>query len=108
MRDTIKTLYKEQSKLIDKKSKLCDAIIPLESLYFNSELPTHVEETIDMLKKEYDQVTTQIKAYSNGIKGFQDVCTHKHKDGSEAMVYENRDSHKTYYKCTICGYTNDY
>ena len=108
MKDTIQNLYKEQSKLVDKQSKISDAITPLKRLYDNGEMPSHVEETIDMLKLEYDQITAQIKAYSNGIKAFQDACTHKHEDGSKAMVYDGHDSHKTYYKCTICGYEDDY
>lgn len=34
------------------------------------------------------------------------ICTHTHPDGSDAWGYEGHDSHKTYYKCTICGETD--
>jgi hypothetical protein len=80
----------------------------LEQFYNKKETPTCAQETIDLLRYQYDDVSNQIKGFKNAINGFQDVCTHKNEDGESLMRYSGHDSHKTYYECSICGYEDDY
>lgn len=108
MKDTIKNLRKEKSNLVNKLDDITTALNSLKSLYKHEEIPLCVHETIDLFQSQSDNLITQIKGYTQAIKGFQSACTHKHADGSNAMVYTGHDSHKSYYKCSICGYEDDY
>lgn len=108
MKDSIKKLEEEKRNLVN---RLDDVSTPLEALkrfYNKKEIPTCVQETIDLMQYKYEELKHQIKGFSKAIEGFQGVCTHKNEDGSKAMIYDSHDSHKTYYKCTICGYEDDY
>ena len=112
MKDSIKNLQVEQRKLVDKLSLISSALKPLQNLYFldepKDETPQFVIETINLLKNEYTILKNQIKGYNNAIESFQNVCEHKKQDGSDAMEYYGHDSHKLYFRCSICGYENDY
>jgi hypothetical protein len=108
MKESIKHLEKEKGKLVDERNDVYDALYPIENFYRNREIPKCAEETLVLLKQKYDELNEQIKGFSKAIEGFQSVCSHKHEDGSKAMIYDGHDSHKTYYKCTICGYEDDY
>lgn len=108
MKESIKTLEKDKQNLVN---RLDDVSTPLEALkryYSKIDVPKCAQETIDILQYQYDELSHQIKGFKKAIEGFQSVCTHKHEDGSKAMIYDGHNSHKTYYKCTICGYTDDY
>jgi hypothetical protein len=108
MKDSIKKLKEEKQKLVEKKSEIWKALGSLEQFYNKKETPTCAQETIDLLRYQYEDVSNQIKGFTKAIEGFQEVCTHKNEDGSSAMHYSGHDSHKTYYECSICGYENDY
>lgn len=108
MKDSIKKLEEEKQKLVENQTQIWRALGSLERFYDKKETPTCAQETIDLLRYQYEDVTNQIKGFTKAIEGFQGVCTHKNDDGSKAMIYDSHDSHKTYYKCTICGYEDDY
>jgi prefoldin subunit 5 len=112
MKDSIKNLSSEREKLVDKLDLVNSGITSLQNLYYlknnGDDIPASVVETINLLKNEYTTLKNQIKGYSNAINDLQSVCEHKNLDGSDAMKYSGRDSHKSYYECSICGYENDY
>ena len=112
MKDTIENMMGERQKLVDKLDLVSSAITPLQTLYMlqkaYDEIPQSVSETINLLNNEYAYLKSQIKGYSNAIESFQNACEHKNLDGSDAMEYYGRDSHKSYYECSICGYEDRY
>jgi prefoldin subunit 5 len=112
MKDTIENLMNEQQKLVDKLDLVSSAITPLQTLYMlqkpYDEIPQSINETINLLNNEYTYLKSQIKGYNNAIESFQNACEHKNLDGSDAMEYSGRDSHKSYYECSICGYEDRY
>ena len=108
MKDSIKHLQDEKSKLVDECSEVYKTLYALENFYRNRHTPPCAEETLVLLKSKHNELNEQIKGFSKAIEGFQSVCKHEHPDGSKAMVYSGHDSHKTYYTCTICGYEDDY
>jgi hypothetical protein len=112
MKDTIENLMNEQQKLVDKLDLVSSAITPLQTLYMlqkpYDEIPQSINETINLLNNEYTYLKSQIKGYNNAIESFQNACEHKNLDGSDAMKYYGRDSHKSYYECSICGYEDRY
>ena len=65
-----------------------------------------MKETIKKLKNEKLILLDRVKLINNAIEAFQNVCNHKKEDGSDSMEYEGNNSHKNYYKCTICDYEN--
>ena len=64
-----------------------------------------MKETIKRLEKEEVLAREKLDKIRNAITALQDVCEHKLEDGSDAYEVEGNDSHKTYYKCKICGNT---
>lgn len=108
MKDSIKHLKDEKSKLVDECSEVYKVLYTLENFYRNREIPPCAEETLVLLKSKHNELNEQIKGFSKAIEGFQSVCTHKNEDGESAMRYSGHDSHKTYYECAICGYEDDY
>jgi hypothetical protein len=112
MKDTIENMMGERQKLVQKLELVSLAITPLQTLYVlektYAEIPESVSETINLLNNEYAYLKSQIKGYSNAIESFQNACEHKNLDGSDAMEYYGRDSHKSYYECSICGYEDRY
>jgi DNA repair exonuclease SbcCD ATPase subunit len=108
MKDSIKKLEEEKQKLVERQSEIWKALGSLEQFYNKKETPTCAQETIDLLRYQYDDVSNQVKGFRKAIEGFQDVCKHEHEDGSSTMSYDGHDSHKTYYKCSICGYGDHY
>jgi hypothetical protein len=112
MKGTIENLMNERQKLVEKLELVSLAITPLQTLYVlektYAEIPESVSETINLLNNEYAYLKSQIKGYSNAIESFQNACEHKNLDGSDAMGYYGRDSHKSYYECSICGYEDRY
>lgn len=112
MKDTIENLQEEKEKLVDTLDLISSAITPLETLYLlqkpYNEIPKSVTDTINLLKNDYNHLKNQIKGYNNAIESFQNACDHKNLDGSDAMEYSGRDSHKSYYECSICGYEDRY
>ena len=62
-----------------------------------------MKEEILKLQKEHKQLMERVVTIENAIKAFQLVCEHK-ENGKDTMVYIGHDSHKNYYKCSICGY----
>jgi hypothetical protein len=112
MKASIKNLQGEQRKLVDKLSLISSALKPLQNLYFLDEpkddTPQFVIETINLLKNEHSVLKAQINGYYNAIESFQNVCEHKKQDGSDSMEYYGHDSHKSYYRCSICGYEDRY
>ena len=112
MKDTIENMMDERQKLVQKLELVSLAITPLQTLYVlektYAEIPESVSETINLLNNEYAYLKSQIKGYSNAIESFQNACEHKNLDGSDAMEYYGRDSHKSYYECSICGYEDRY
>jgi hypothetical protein len=112
MKDTIENMMDERQKLVQKLELVSLAITPLQTLYVlektYAEIPQSVNETINLLNNEYAYLKSQIKGYSNAIESFQNACEHKNLDGSDAMEYYGRDSHKSYYECSICGYEDRY
>jgi len=108
MKDSIKKLEEEKQKLVERQSEIWKALGSLEQFYNKKETPTCAQETIDLLRYQYDDVSNQVKGFRKAIEGFQDVCKHENEDGSSTMSYDGHDSHKTYYKCSICGYGDHY
>ena len=108
MKETIKSLQEQKQTLVDKQSEIWKALGGLEKFYKDKETPTCATETIGLLRNQYDDVTHQVKGFRKAIEAFHEVCTHKDEDGNKAMIYDGHDSHKTYYKCSICGYETDY
>lgn len=108
MKETIKKLQEEKQNLDEKLSQIWKTLGSLTQFYDKKETPTCVQETIDLLRYQYDNTKHQIEGFKNAINGFQQVCTHKNEDGESTMSYDGHDSHKTYYKCSICGYKDDY
>ena len=108
MKGSIKSLQDEKQKLVERQSEIWKALGSLEQYYKGKETPTCAQETIDLLRFQYEDVSNQIKGFRKAIEGFQDVCKHEHEDGTNAMSYDGHDSHKTYYKCSICGYEDHY
>lgn len=108
MKDSIKHLQDEKSKLVDECTEVHKAIYALENFYRNRHAPLCAEETLVLLKSKYNELNEQIKGFSKAIEGFQSVCSHKNEDGESVMRYSGHDSHKTYYKCEICGYEDHY
>lgn len=58
---------------------------------------------VSELKKQRDYHKEEADKLQKTIKQLQEVCTHKLEDGSDAMEWYGNDSHKDYYRCTICG-----
>jgi len=56
-----------------------------------------MKEEIEKLLAEKKVLLERVKNIESAIEAFQKVCTHK-------MICEGHDSHKNYYKCTICGH----
>lgn len=108
MKESIKHLENEKSKLVDESNQVYKTYNALENFYRNKQIPPCVEETLTLLNSQYNELNEQIKGFSKAIEGFQSVCKHEHPDGSNAMVYSWNNSHKTYFKCAICGYEDDY
>jgi DNA repair exonuclease SbcCD ATPase subunit len=108
MKESVKKLQEEKQILVGKQSEIWKALGSLEQFYNKKETPTCAQETLDLLRNQYDDVKHQIQGFTKAIEGFQSVCTHKNEDGESAMSYDGHDSHKTYYKCSICGYEDDY
>jgi hypothetical protein len=108
MKESIKKLQEEKQNLVEKQSEIWKALGGLEKFYKGKEIPTCATETIGLLRYQYDDTTNQIKGFTKAIEGFQDVCTHKDEDDESLMRYSGNDSHKTYYKCSTCGYEDDY
>lgn len=63
-----------------------------------------MKETMNNLKLERDKITDRLTKIDKAIKSFQNVCTHKNNKGESTMIYEGHDSHKNYYKCSICEF----
>jgi len=53
-------------------------------------------------KKKYHQ--EEVDKLRKAIDALQKTCPHKWDDGTKAYEYEGHDSHKTWYKCKICGH----
>lgn len=55
-------------------------------------------------KKSLTDVSSFVKELCD-LEKFYEVpeCNHIRPDGSDAWVSDGYDSHKTYYKCSICG-----
>ncbi len=108
MKESIKKLQEEKQNLVNRLDDVSTPLDALKRFYSKREVPTCAQETIDTLQYQYDDLKHQIKGFTKAIEGFQEVCTHKNEDGSSAMHYDGHSSHKTYYKCSICGYEDDY
>lgn len=108
MKASVKKLQEEKQNFVEKQSEIWKALGNLEKFYKDKEIPTCAQETLDLLRYQHDEVKHQIKGFTKAIEGFQDVCKHELEDGKSAMSYDGHDSHKTYYKCSICGYEDDY
>ena len=108
MKESIKKLEEEKQNLVNRLDDVSTPLNALKRFYSKREVPTCAQETIDKLQYQYEDLTHQIKGFTKAIEGFQDVCKHELEDGSSAMCYDSHDSHKTYYKCSICGYEDDY
>ena len=63
-----------------------------------------MKKIISELQKELDELKEKRTKIENAIKALQNICEHKLEDGSSAFELEGNDSHKDYYKCSICGY----
>lgn len=63
---------------------------------------------IKQLESERETLMDRVNKIDKLIESFREICDHKNLDGSDAMVYEGHTSHKTYYKCTICGFVDWY
>ena len=63
-----------------------------------------MKEYITELQKERKKLLMKIDKIDKAITAFQNLCNHKNEDGSSAMEHEGHDSHKDFYKCSICGY----
>jgi hypothetical protein len=108
MKESIKKLQEEKQNLVNRLDDVSKPLEALKRFYHNKEVSPCVSETIYLLESQYDELKHQIKGFTKAIEGFQEVCKHKHEDGTNAMSYDGHDSHKTYYKCSICGYEDDY
>jgi peptide subunit release factor 1 (eRF1) len=69
----------------------------------------------DILKEKYMNDVTdlyeekriledRLKKVDIAIRAMQSLCYHKKPDGTSAMVFSGNDSHKDYYKCSLCGF----
>jgi hypothetical protein len=108
MKASIKKLKEEKENLVNRLDDVSKVLNALKQFYNKREVPTCSQETIDTLQYQYDELAHQIKGFSKAIEGFQSVCTHLNEDNTTSMHYDSHDSHKTYYKCSICGYEDDY
>lgn len=67
-----------------------------------------MKEAIEKLRAEESSlfndklaIEERIKKIKSAIEALQSLCKHD-------MQQDGHDSHKTYYKCSICGYENNY
>ena len=65
-----------------------------------------MKETILKLEKELEQLNNRRKVIDDAISALQKTCSHTDEKGKSTYVYDSHDSHKTYYKCTICNKEN--
>ena len=107
MKETIKELFNQQSKVVDREGILDKALRSLKAT-FSGDIPEYMTPTLDALTTELNSVTTHKKAISSAINAIQSVCTHTLPNGETAMVYEGHDSHKDYYQCSICHKGDSY
>jgi hypothetical protein len=62
-----------------------------------------MKDTIIELEIEKKLLRTRIDNIDSAIESFRKVCKHTDNDGNDLMEYVGHDSHKDYYKCSICG-----
>ena len=67
-----------------------------------------MKEQIQNLVKEATALRERASKIEKVVKEFQELCYHTNPDGTSAMEPDGHDSHKSYYKCTICGYEQWY
>lgn len=63
-----------------------------------------MKKQIEKFYTQRDLLLERVGKLDKAIEAFQNVCEHKHEDGSDALEHTGNDSHHTWYKCTICGY----
>lgn len=61
-----------------------------------------MKEQIKKLYKELRRLSERLEKVECAINALQNVCEHKLDDGECAFVKTGRDSHKTYYECSVC------
>ena len=62
-----------------------------------------MKNTILELEARRKVARETLSKIDKAIKSLQEVCEHKDTNGKDAYEVEGNDSHKTYYKCKICG-----
>ena len=101
MKEKIKELFNQQSKIVDREGVVYDALRSLKAA-FTEDVPEYVTITLEVLKTEDDAIQITKKGIRLAIDAIQGVCTHTLPNGEDAMLYEGHDSHKDYYQCSIC------
>jgi len=102
MDTTIQKLYIEKNNLIDRNEKIESALESFQKVCDFDEFKNFEDSPLVLkLKGEMVKNGENIKKFRTAIKSFQEICKHD-------MKYDGHDSHKNYYKCSICGYENDY
>lgn len=71
------------------------------------QLQETIKTEVENLKKRKSELLDELNKIDNKISSFQNICTHKDENGKSLFKQVGYDSHKTYYKCSICGYEYD-
>lgn len=91
----------EIQKFLNERSELKVQLNKINNLI---KLYSEIEGTdLPGANSKRDSVIDRINKIDKLVDAFREVCTHRHPNGDDAMMYEAHDSHKDYYSCVICG-----
>jgi len=63
-----------------------------------------MKKIIEDLEKEKEVLKERINTINVVLEGMRKLCKHVDENGVSTFVSDGHDSHKEYYKCSICGY----
>lgn len=61
-------------------------------------------EFVKEFKERQKSFYEESRKIGKSLEKIQESCDHTTPAGADALEYEGHDSHKDYYKCTICGH----
>ena len=67
-----------------------------------------MKKFIETLEREKTELKNRLNVIDKAIDSVQKVCKHKLDNGKTAKEIIGNDSHKTHYKCSICGWEDKY
>jgi len=68
--------------------------------------PEEIKRAVENLQAEKTELQKRLNAVENSIKNMQTICSHKHFDGTDAMI-QNVGIKYHYEECAYCGYKLD-